>query len=339
MKSPQLEANKIPGVHYALTIDGLELPVVDVTHPAFTLDITDTEQRALTEKFLNERSPFSSLPTPLRNALLGFFLRGSILAHGIRQAQDTFMSGMHTYLLKLGPKMLGSAYAKPIDRRIASSLPVLAVRWRLQDVAQLMAETLFPQLDKQPMVPLHFLNIAGGPAIDSLNTLILLRNRNPEVFGKRRTSIDVLDLDNSGPYFGASALTSLSEEGGPLHGLQIAFRHVRYDWRRSEDLKPILNEARAKSALVICSSEGGLFEYGSDEEIQSNLKVLRESPQVVSVVGSVTRADEPAQRLRQMGRAATRPRGLELFRRLIAETGWKVARAIERPFSDQVVLS
>jgi hypothetical protein len=34
---------------------------------------------------------------------------------------------MHTYLLKLGPAMLGSAYAKPIDRRIAASLPVFAV--------------------------------------------------------------------------------------------------------------------------------------------------------------------------------------------------------------------
>lgn len=90
---------------------------------------------------------------------------------------------------------------------------------------------------------------------------------------------------------------------------------------------------------MICSSEGGLFEYGSDTEIESNLKVLREFPEVVAVVGSVTRADEPIQRIRQMGRAATRPRGLEVFRALIEKTGWKIARAIERPFSDQVVLT
>jgi len=31
------------------------------------------------------------------------------------------MSGMYTYLLKLGPEMLGNAYAKPIDRKIAAS--------------------------------------------------------------------------------------------------------------------------------------------------------------------------------------------------------------------------
>lgn len=339
MKSPLLETNKISGVHYALTTDGLELPVVDVTHPAFALNVTDTEQRTLTEKFLQDRGSFAGLPAPLRNVLLRFLLRGSILADGIRKAQDTFMSGMHTYLLKLGPKMLGSAYTKPIDRRIASSFPVLAVRWRLQDVAQLMAEALLPFLVGESTRPLHFLNIAGGPAIDSLNTLILLRKRQPEVFGERQISIDVLDLDNSGPAFGASALASLSQEGGPLHGLQVAFRHVPYDWRRAENLRPVLNKARTKHALSICSSEGGLFEYGSDDEIQSNLKVLRESAEMVAVVGSVTRADEPIQRVRRMGRAATCPRGLKVFGCLIAETGWKVAQAVERPFSDQVLLT
>jgi len=339
MRSPLLETNKIPGVRYALTTDGLELPVVDVTHPAFALKVTDTEQRALTEKFLQEKGPFAGLPAPIRNALLRFFLRGSILADGIRQARDTFMSGMHTYLLKLGPKMLGNAYAKAIDRRIASSLPVLAVRWRLQDVAHLMAETLLPPLLEDPTRPLQFLNIAGGSAIDSLNTLILVRKRQAEVLADRQIFVNVLDLDHVGPAFGANALASLAQEGGPLHGLQIAFRHTPYDWHQPGDLKPVLNEAKEKRTLAICSSEGGLFEYGSDDEIQSNLRALRESPELVAVVGSVTRADEPIQRLRQMGRAATHPRGLEIFRRLIAETGWKVTHAIERPFSDQVVLN
>ena len=56
------------------------------------------------------------------------------------------MSGMHTYLLKLGPEMLGSSYTKPVDRRIAAALPALGVRLRLQDVAQLMTDTLMPIL-------------------------------------------------------------------------------------------------------------------------------------------------------------------------------------------------
>jgi len=211
MKSPLLEANKIPGVHYALTTDGIELPIVDVTHPAFALTVTDTEQRALVEKFLQEKAPFPGLPTFLRYSLQRFFLRGSILVNGIRQAQGTFMTGMHTYLLKLGPTMLGSAYAKPIDRRIAAAPPVFAVRLHMQDVAQLMAEVLLPVLVKEPARSLHFLNIAGGPAIDSLNTLILLSKRQPGILAGREISIDVLDLDDAGPAFGAKALESLSQ--------------------------------------------------------------------------------------------------------------------------------
>ena len=57
------------------------------------------------------------------------------------------------------------------------------------------------------------------------------------------------------------------------------------------------------------------------------------------MVGSVTRADEPGQRLRETSRAATRPRGLTAFRALAARCGWRVTRAIERPFSDHVVLA
>lgn len=227
------ERNKIPGVHYALTNDGIELPIVDVTHPAFALTVTDTEQRALVKKFLQEKGPFAGLPTFLRSALLRFFLRGSMLANGIRQAQGTFMSGMHTYLMKLGPTMLGSAYAKPIDRRIAASLPVFAVRLRLQDVAQLMAEALLPVLLKEPARPLCFLNIAGGPAIDSLNTLILLSKKQPGILAEREISIDVLDLDAAGPAFGAKALESLSRGEGPLHGIRVALRHIPYDWAKS----------------------------------------------------------------------------------------------------------
>ena len=202
-----------------------------------------------------------------------------------------------------------------------------------------MAETLLPSLTANPSQPLYFLNIAGGPAVDSLNTLIVLNKCHPGILTKREVLIDVLDRDSVGPAFGQKALAALSEEGGPLRGIQVAFRHVPYDWTSAADLKPVLSQAQAKGALVICSSEGGLFEYGSDDEIKSDLKVLRDFPEVLAVVGSVTRADEPTQRLRQTGAAATRPRGLAVFHTLVQQVGWTVSRAIERPFSDQVVLA
>ena len=339
LKVAILEENKQPGVHYAFTEDGIELPVVDVTHPAFALTLSEAEQRTMLEKFLQEGVPLAGLPKPLRKLFLRFLLRGSILAQGVRKAQGSFMSGMNTYLLKLGPHMLGSAYTKPIDRQIAAALPAMAVRLRLQDVSHLLADSLLPALSGDPRRPLELINIAGGPAIDSLNALILLAKHAPGILAGRAVSIDVLDLDGSGPTFGEAALAAVSVEGGPLFKSNIAFRHVRYNWAEVVNLKQILHEARAKGALVICSSEGGLFEYGSDEEIEANLRVLRAASEVVAVIGSVTRADEPMQKLRETSTAATRPRGLDIFSRLASKAGWNIARAIERPFSDQVVLT
>jgi hypothetical protein len=334
MKVSLPEKNKRPGVCYAFTREGVELPVVDISHPAFTLAVGTDEQRRMVEQFLKAGTPFASLPKLLRNLLLRFFLRGSVLARGIHQSSGTFMSGLQTYLLKLGPEMLGEAYAGPIDRRIATSLPGLSVRLRLQDMAELMADSTGDVLGAEPRRPLRLVNIAGGPAIDSLNALILLHQRS--TLGQRDIAIDVLDRDEEGPSFGEAALAALS--AGPLSGVRIAFHHMRYEWQEPSPLQAVLGRASKDGAFVICSSEGGLFEYGSDEEIRENLKILHAFAEVQSVVGSVTRADEPVQYLRQTNTAATRPRGLEVFGKLAASAGWEISRAIERPFSDQVLL-
>jgi hypothetical protein len=91
---------------------------------------------------------------------------------------------------------------------------------------------------------------------------------------------------------------------------------------------------------LVGSSEGGLFEYGTDEAIVSNLRCLAECTREDFVmIGSVTRADQAIQRLRQMPHVAVSPRGLDVFGRLIEPTGWRVTRALERPFSDHVVLA
>ena len=257
---------------------------MDITHPAFALDIDEARQRELVEKFRRDGIPFSRLPSPLRNLLLRFLLRGSILAGGIRKAQGGFMTGIHTYLLKLGPEMLGSAYANPVDRKIAASLPSLGVRMRLQDMALLMAEALLPHLQADPRRPVVFLNIAGGPAVDSLNALIVLNKRHAGMLTGRRISIVVLDADDEGPAFGDAALAALSGTEGPLRGVDVNFQHSAYDWANADQLEVPLREALSQGALVICSSEGGLFEYGSDDEIVANLGVLRAHSSVVAVV-------------------------------------------------------
>ena len=75
-----LEASKKPGVYYALTDDGVELPIVDVTHPAFALATTDAEQAALVAAFMSQGQPFARLPAAVRRLLMRVFLRGSVLA-------------------------------------------------------------------------------------------------------------------------------------------------------------------------------------------------------------------------------------------------------------------
>jgi hypothetical protein len=149
-------------------------------------------------------------------------------------------------------------------------------------MAQLTAETLLPLLNEDSQRPLRFVNIAGGPAMDSLNALILMNRQRPGILAKRAIEIDVLDLDDAGPAFGESALAALSQSNGPLHGLRITFRHRPYNWARAEGLAGLMNKTELEHPITMCSSEVGLFEYGSDEEIVSNLKALRGDQDIVA---------------------------------------------------------
>src|SRR5262249_26035327 len=143
----------------------------------------------------------------------------------------------------------------------------------------------------------------------------------------------------AGPAFGEAALGVLSQAGGALHGLRVSLRHFPYDWARPDDLVTLLGGTKLEPPLTICFSGGGLFVYGSGGEIVSNLKAWRGQSDVSAVAGSVTRADEPIQQLRKTTTPRTRPRGLPVFRSLIEASGWKIERVVERPFSDQVVLT
>ena len=326
-----------PPIQHATTLGGLELPVIDVTHPAFRVEITEPELRAALARFLSDDERLAKLPRLLRTTLLRLALRGSLLGRGLRDARGAFLGAIETYLLRLRPEHLGS-WAKPIDRRIVASLPSLALRLRLQDMARLMADSLAPSLRERTSQPLHFLNLAGGTAIDTLNALLVVRSEAPELLA-RPISIDVLDRERAGPAFGEAALRALRGAGAPLHGLEITFRYRPWSWRDDgATLSEALADARAFDAIMIASSEGGLFEYGTDPEIVATLNRLRDA-ELLAVVGSVTRADEPVRRLHRDGGVTIVPRGLEPFRRLVGRAGWSVPRAIERTFSDHVVLS
>jgi len=330
---------KQPGLAYAVTEDGLELPVLDVTHPAFACELHAEKQALMLARFLEEQRRFARLPRWVQRTLSRFFLRGSRIGRGLRRAERGYLDGMTTYLFKLGPQNLGS-YAVAVDRKILGSLPAISVRLRASDMARLLAEGVAAQLREDERRPLHFVNIGGGPATDSLNALLVLQRDRPGLLVERSIAIWVLDRDSHGPAFGARALEALLAPGGPLAGLSVRFEHVAYDWTEPGRLAPTLTAARRAGALVAASSEGALFEYGSDDDITRNLRALSASLDAGSfMVGSFTRDDEAIRVLKLTSTTATRPRASAAFAELVEAAGWRVVSSISRPFSDQVRLA
>jgi len=319
------------GTYAVLSEEYGDLPIIDVTHPAFRVDATDKELAAMSQKFANEQAQREQIPAEVRAAL-----RRSVLGRALAAASGSYLSGMSTYLIKLGPGNLWPD-AQEIDRKIAASLPGLASRIRLQDMARMLADGLGQSIAAEPGRRICIVNIAGGTAADSWNGLICVRALSRQMLDGRSIRIAVLDRDATGPAFGARAIHRLKEADAPLFGLEIGFEHIRYDWSESSTLAAILSDIGAAEAACAVSSEGGLFEYGSDDEIVSNLSVLRESTGAHAfVVGSVTRDCEA---VRANGRVvASRPRTIEAFQGLAERAGWRLDEAIERPFSYHVSL-
>lgn len=324
--------DKISGVYYAQTRQNVELPIVDITHPTFTLKISKEELQKLSRHFAYETKWLRRIPMPLYRFL---FCR-SPLGKGLLAAAHGYLSGMNTYLFKIGSNNMKSRYFTIIDRRLAKILPAIAIRLRLQDIVQLIVEGLIPLLQKETKKPLCLINIAGGPAIDSLNALIVLAKRSPELLQERRIEIHVMDLDEEGPEFGERALNSLKQVGAPLNGFDIHFFHHRYDWSNVRVLEKVLEEMVSKGSIIATSTEGGLFEYASDEIIVANLKALLNG--ACCVVGSVTREVGPSPLLFQKGEILIHPRTLESFNTLVDASGWKMLKSLEGPLSYVVSL-
>ena len=340
VKTVILEKRKRTGVSYAMTNDGVELPVVDVTHPAFEVKISDAELADATDQFVRQSKKGEKLPDFIQRWVLRILLRRSALAGGLRRANGGFLRGLDTYLFKLGPENLGAGWADSMDRRIAASLPALSMRLRLQDMSRFIADGLAPALARRTAEPLHLLNVAAGPAMDSLNTLLLLQKQDAEFLRSREVFIHVLDLESEAPDFGRRALVALQSDGAPLHGLKIEYQFTSYDWGDAKTLRELLARLAIGTGIFAASSEGGLFEYGSDEEIVANLETLMAgTPADTLMVGTIGRPDGPALHLRRrLSRGAARPRSLEVFSALARRGGWSVDKAIERPFSHNFCL-
>jgi hypothetical protein len=320
----------------AITRDGHYLPVIDVTDPRFTVPDDPDSLRKLLDALREEERRNRRIPKFIMRWMLKSAAKRSRLLQALFGGDATFLDGMSTYVMKLGADNLVPPYDSPMDRRAAAAPHLTLLRLRTQQVARLLADGLVAELANAVMAPLHLINIAGGPAIDSMNTLIFLNKRDGSVL-RRPIVIHVLDLDDAGPFFGNNALVALKADGGPLTGLDIAFDHRRYDWHNSDVLKQLVGGLTASGAIVAASSEGGLFEYGSDAAIVANLEALR-SGDVKLVAGSVTSSDKARRRMMAASRFKLVPRGLEGFAPLAARAGYRIAQAETAQLSDQVLL-
>ena len=320
-----------------MTDDGVELPVFDVTHPAFAVEKSAAELSDLVVRAATKRN---RVPDLIQRLYRRFVLQRSILVRPVQGASGSFMSGMSTYLAKLGPNNLGDGYAKPFDRKLASSLPFLSVRLRLHHMARLLADGSAPALVERPGRPFHLLNIAGGTAMDSLNALIVLQKENPQSLADRNVFLHVLDREQKGPDFSARALAALCGRGAPLQGLNVSFSHLRYDWSDVTVLQRLLARVVIDGAVVAVSSEGGLFVYGTDEEIVTNLKILRSgTPDDSVLAGSMSRSDGPAGVLNLRGQIAIRARTVEEFKTLVERGDWAMSRFFEGPLGHNFSLT
>lgn len=321
-----------PGIFYATANDGATLPIIDVTHPAFAVAISDSELAEKIAQFVADAPRRARMSPELVEAL-----KRSTLGSGLMAASGSFLSGLNTYRFKLGPEQFGEE--EVMDRAIAASAPALSMRLRLQDMARFLADGLAKILSGDPTRPIVFINIAGGPAPDTWNALIHMQAAHPHLLADREIRLAVLDLDHQGPAFGRSALEALCADSGPLSGVKIQHRHLRYDWTETERLPEILSALNADKSACAISSEGGLFEYGSDEEIVANLRQLRAAtPPDAFIAGTVTRDGEVIRAAHSNSVVKVRPRTLDAFRNLAAAGGWAIDQVLERPMSYNLAL-
>src|SRR5262249_2609699 len=146
----------------------------------------------------------------------------------------------------------------PVDRKVAAAPHMALVRLRMQQIARLLAEALVAPLADAPDARLDLVNIAGGPALDSINALIMLARAHAGLI-RRPIAIHVFDAQPDGLIFGARALLALTAPGGPLEGREIEFQHHAYDWNDTAPLARLLAGLAARGAVIAASSEGGLF--------------------------------------------------------------------------------
>jgi hypothetical protein len=323
---------------HARTIEGYDLPVIDVTQPRFAVPVDPQAAAALYAAFMQSELKRRRVPAFIMRSMLRSAAKKSRLARALFSNDTGFLDGLSTYVMKLGAGNLAPPYDTPMDQRLAASPFTTLLRLRTQQIATMVADGIVNDLADAKNAALHLINIGGGPAIDSINTLIIIARSRRELL-QRKVVIHVLDGDKAGPFFGNNALTAMKMPGRPLQNLDIGFEQHAYNWDEPALLEDLVHGLISEGAIIAASSEGALFEYGSDAAIIGNLRALRpDGAGARLVAGSVTRADETRRRMIATTRFKLHMRGIEGFAPLAAKAGYSVAQSEAACLSDQVLL-
>lgn len=324
------------GIFYATTVEGAQLPIIDVTHTVFTVDDSPQAVEALRKLYIASESRWR--PNFVGRFFMRLFAKKSLLLRSLVQPDAPFLSGLSTYVMKLGDENLVPPFNTELDRKVAASPPARAIRIRLQQTARMLADALEPEFGKAPGSPLDLINIGGGPAIDSVNALLLLQQRSPQLL-LRPIVIHIFDLDTAGPAFGQQALAQLMTPGAPLSGLDLQISRASYNWNDAAPLRALVQQLRERQGIIAASSEGALFEYGNDGAVVANLKALREGGEALKVIaGSVTRSDDLTRKMYAHGAIKLVHRGLDRFADLAKQGGFDLVHSEPALTSDQVLL-
>jgi hypothetical protein len=326
-----------PALKYARTGEGFELPVLDVSNPSFAIPDEFADLDAVRASIAAEMWQRRFIPTFVMRLMFRAAARNSRLLTAIVDPKARYLDGISTYVMKLGADNLVPPFDAPIDRRLAGSPHCTLMRLRTRQTACLLARAIADDAAFASEQPLHLINIGGGPALDSANALVLLRRSHPQLLN-RKIVIQVLDGDSQGALFGSNALAALQAAAGPLEGVEAVLVRRDYDWNEQEPLRRLMQEVKAAGGIAAVSTEGALFEYGSDAAIVENLRALREGGVARHVVGSVTNADPLRRRMIALSGFDLIARGIDGFRPLAARAGFAIADVRDAVLSSQVHL-
>lgn len=316
-----MNVNKHQQISYAVFENEIQLPILDITHPLFNASIDEQAYHLSCLKSARSIESLKKMPDFIQN----IFVKMS-------NVDNSYLSGMRTLLYKLGPNLSRGIKLGLRDKWAVKQTTFMGLRIRLRDLCRRQSEILQPQLKLFPERNLCFFSIAGGAATDSINTLILIQETDPELLNGRKIEINILDIDTYGPNFAKRCIDVLKQPGERFHGMDITLNIFHYDWSQPEALLKISLER--SDWIQLCSSEGGLFEYGSNLDIIENLNhFFKNSPEDARVTGSIifdrAYVNPGYLGFTELIGVKIRYLGLEGLQRILAQTSWVLEESHE----------